>query len=192
MGFVNQFPYSDFHELNLDWVIKTMKETETNIKTLQEEFSKIVILTEEQIEAMISAAIAANNIQLYNYLTTMREQITAEYKSYCNNQIANLTIYVDNQDSYYNEQAQSYAENALTEAKTYTDDQVLTYTMMVNPITGVYEDVRLVVNDIVSYFHTADALTAGEYDALDLTASAYDAYELTAYDYDFNGKIRLV
>ena len=26
MGFINQFPYSDFHELNLDWIIKAIKE----------------------------------------------------------------------------------------------------------------------------------------------------------------------
>ena len=26
MGFINQFPYSDAHELNLDWIIKTVKE----------------------------------------------------------------------------------------------------------------------------------------------------------------------
>ena len=60
--------------------------------------------------------------------------------------------------------------------------------MMINPITGVYEDVRNVVNDIVSYFHTGDSLTAIEYDTLDLTAQDYDDYELSAYDYDFNGK----
>ena len=25
MGFVNQFPYSDFHEMNLDWIIAAVK-----------------------------------------------------------------------------------------------------------------------------------------------------------------------
>ena len=191
MGFINQFPYSDFHELNLDWLIKKTKETETNIKELQEEFSKIIVLTEDQINAMIQAAIAANNIDLYNRLTALKAQITEEYKAYCTNQINQLTIYVDNQDIYYNGLSQSYADHALVEANAYTDGKVLDYTMMVNPITGVYEDVRLVVEDIVNYFHTENALTAGEYDALELTADDYDAYELTAYDYDFNGKIRL-
>ena len=191
MGFVNQFPYSDFHELNLDWLIAKTKELMTHMDALQAEFDKIEVLTKEQIDAMIEAAIAANNIKLYNDLVTLKEQITTEYKAYCNNQIAQLTIYIDNQDIYYNGLSQSYADHALSEAKSYVDTQVLDYTMMVNPITGVYEDVRLVVDDIVSYFHTEDALTAAEYDALELTATAYDAYELTAYDYDFNGKIRL-
>lgn len=187
-GFIHQFPYSDWHELNLDWLIKETKNLRVTMTELQEEFAKIEILTEEQINDMIAAAIESNNTVLYAYLTELRDQITADYKSYCNNQIAQLTLYVDNQDTYYNGLAEGYAENAITQANAYTDGQVLNYTMMINPITGAYEDVRLVVNDIVSYFHTGDALTAAEYDALELTASAYDAYEINAYDYDFNGK----
>lgn len=191
MGFLNQFPYSDFHELNIDWLIEKTKEVSTHMDKLQAEFDQIVVLTEDQINSMINAAIANNNIQLYDRLIALKAEITNEYKTYCNNQINQLKIYVDNQDAYYFDQSKGYADNVLAESKSYTDTKVLNYTMMINPITGSYDDVRNVVDDIVSYFHTEDALTAGEYDALELTASAYDAYELTAYDYDFNGKIRL-
>ena len=188
MGFINQFPYSDFHELNLDWVIKRTKELEDTTKYLVEEFSKIHILTEEYIQSMIDAAIAANNVILAQRLTELKAEITTEYKGYVTSQINTLTTYIDNQDVYYNGLAQGYAASALSEAKDYVDAEVLNYTMMINPITGVYEDVRNVVDDIVTYFHMNDALTAAEYDALDLTASAYDAYDITAYDYDFSGK----
>lgn len=190
-NFINQFPYTDFHELNLDWLIKETKNLRTTMDWLTKEFAKIEILTEEQIEAMIQAAIASNNIEIYKYLTDLKAQITSEYQSYVTNQINQLTTYIDNQDVYYNGLAEGYASSALTNANAYTDAKVLNYTMMVNPITGEYQDVRIVINDIVTYFHTEDALTAGEYDALELTASAYDAYKLTAYDYDFNGKIKL-
>lgn len=186
--FINQFPYTDFHELNLDWLIKKTKELQTQMAAVQEILAEIEILTEDQINAMIQTAIASNNIQIYNDLQVMKANITSEYRSYVTQQITLLTTYIDNQDVYYDNKASTYAEDALHEAKEYTDEKVLTYTMMINPITGEYEDVRLVVDDIVSYFHTQDALTAGEYDALDLTASAYDAYDITAYDYDFSGK----
>ena len=188
MGFLNQFPYSDLHELNLDWLIKKTKELEDTTKYLVEEFSKIEILTESYIQAMINASIAANNEILAQQLIELKAQITTEYKGYVTAQINALTIYIDNQDVYYDGLAQGYAASALSEAKDYVDAEVLDYTMMINPITGVYEDVRNVVEDIVTYFHTNDALTAAEYDALDLTASAYDAYDITAYDYDFSGK----
>ena len=187
-NFINQFPYTDFHELNLDWLIKKTKEYGDQIAYLNEEFAKITVLTEDYIQSMIDTAIEANNLILAQQLIDLKAKITTEYKGYVTAQINALTVYIDNQDVHYDELAQDYANTALNEAKDYTDDAVIDYTMMINPITGVYEDVRNVVDDIVSYFHTGDALTAGEYDALDLTASAYDAYNISAYDYDFNGK----
>ena len=187
-NFTNQFPYTDFHELNLDWLIKKTKELETTTSYLVEEFAKIEILTEDYIQSMINSAIEANNLILAQKLIELKAEITTEYKGYVTAQINALTVYIDNQDVHYDQLAKGYADTALQEAEDYTDAAVLDYTMMINPITGVYEDVRNVVNDIVSYFHTSDALTAGEYDALDLTAGAYDAYDISAYDYDFSGK----
>ena len=190
-NFTNQFPYTDFHELNLDWVINKMKELENTTSYLVEEFSKIEVLTEDYIQSMIDRAIETNNLVIAQKLIELKAEITTEYKGYVTAQINALTTYIDNQDVHYDQLAQGYANTALADAKDYIDSEVLEYTMMINPITGVYEDARNVVNDIVSYFHTGDALTAGEYDALDLTAGAYDAYDITAYDYDFNGKTKL-
>lgn len=187
-NFINQFPYSDFHELNLDWLIGKTKELEETSKYLVEEFSKIEVLTEDYIQSMIDRAIETNNLVIAQQLIQLKNDIASEYKSYVIDQINALTVYVDNQDVHYDQLAQGYANTALSDAKDYADAKVLDYTMMINPITGEYEDVRNVVNDIVSYFHTADSLTAGEYDALDLTAGAYDAHDISAYDYDFNGK----
>lgn len=192
MGFINQFPYSDWHELNLDWIIKSTKVMASQVDYLSEEFSKIKILTEEYIQQMIDVAIRTNNIELYNKMNDLHTQITNEYQAYVQAQLSLMETYVNNQDVYYDNLAKNYADTALIQANNYTDEHVLDYTMMINPITGEYDDVRVVVNDIVSYFHTENALTAAEYDALDLTASAYEAYDLTAYDYDFNGKLRLV
>lgn len=203
MGFINQFPYSDFHELNLDWLIKITKENQNKVKYLEEEFSKIEVLTEDQINQMIDSAIALNNITVYQAINQVRNDlmaslnqldidITARYKAYTDAQIALQKIYIDNQDVFYLNQAKAYSDNVLNLAKAYTDSAVLDYTMMINPITGEYDDVRVVVDDIVKYFHTDGSLTAQEYDDLELTASAYDAYDLSAYDYDFNAKNLLV
>lgn len=183
-----EFPNTRNYDGDLGWVVKKLKETADLTAYLNEEFSKIVILTQQQIQGMIDASIAANNIYLTQQLEALKVQITNEYKTYCDNQINSLKIYVDNQDLYYDSLAQGYADTALANAKTYTDDQVLNYTLMINPITGEYEDVRNVVDDIITYFHSQDALTASEYDTLAMTADDYDLKELTAIDYDFNGK----
>lgn len=186
-----EFPNTRNYDGDLGWIIKNLTEVVEVTKYLQEEWSKIVVLTEDYIQGMIDASIAANNVKLEKQLKELKQQITTEYVGYITAQLNTLTVYIDNQDVYYNGLAQGYAAAAEHDAKAYTDDQVLTYTMMINPITGVYEDVRLVVDDIVSYFHTQDALTASEYDLLDMTAAYYDGKQLSAYDYDFNGKTLL-
>lgn len=188
MAFINEFPYSDFHEINLDWLIKKTKSLMTQMEQVQATLAQIEVLTEDQIKALINTAIAENNIPVYNRMLELYAQTTNEYKDYVAHQLANLKIYIDNQDVYYDGLAQSYADHTLVQSKQYTDDKILNYTMMINPITGQYEDVRNVVEDIVIYFHSENSLTAGEYDALDMTAADYDAKDLTAYDYDFNGK----
>ena len=186
-----EYPHTRNYDGDLGYLLKKMQEVSAITAYLQEEFAKIVVLTQEQIQAMIDAAIAANNLIIAQQLIDLKTQITTEYKGYVTAQINTLTVYIDNQDTYYNSLAQGYASTALAEAKAYTDSQVLSYTMMINPITGEYEDVRNVVDDIVSYFHTQDSLTAQEYDTLDLTAGYYDGKQLSAYDYDFNGKTLL-
>ena len=186
-----EFPHTRNYDGDLGYLLKKMEQISKDTNYLMEEFSKIVVLTQEQIQHMIDESIAQNNLILAHELNNLKAQITLEYQGYVTAQINALTTYIDNQDVYYNNLAEGYAEDAETAAKNYTDEQVLSYTMMINPITGVYEDVRNVVEDIVFYFHTGDSLTASEYDALDLTATYYDGKQITAYDYDFNGKTLL-
>lgn len=186
-----EFPHTRNYDGDLGYLLKKMEQVSKDTSYLMEEFAKIVVLTQAQIQTMIDNAIAANNLILARQLQELKEQITIEYKGYVTAQINALTVYIDNQDTYYNGLAEDYALAAENNSKAYTDSQVITYTKMINPITGVYEDVRNVVDDIVSYFHTGDSLTASEYDTLDLTADYYDNKQISAYDYDFNGKTLL-
>lgn len=183
-----EFPHTRTYEGDLGYIIKKLNEISKDTDYLMEEFAKIVVLTEQQIQKMIDDSIAANNVILAQQLQELHDQLTIEYKGYVTAQVNALTVYIDNQDTYYDGLAQGYANTALTESKAYTDSQVLNYNMMINPITGEYEDVRNVVEDIITYFHSNDSLTAIEYDTLAMTASDYDLKDLTAYDYDFNGK----
>lgn len=201
--FLNEYPYANYHNLNLDWIIKITKAVEAETARLSEEFAQIEIMSKDYIETMIDTAIASNNIDIYRRINDLKTEmnasmeqcktdITNAYTAYVNQQINLLKIYVDSQDASFDTLARSYADTALTMANQYTDEHILDYNRMINPITGEYEDVREVVDDIIKYFHSDNTLTAAEYDALNLTAEGYDAYDLTAYDYDFNGKTLLV
>lgn len=58
---------------------------------------------------------------------------------------------------------------------------------VLNPMSGQMEPVTYVIDQLYDLFRT-DALTAGEYDALDMTAQYYDGKQLTALAYDTLGK----
>ena len=94
-NFINQFPYSDFHELNLDWLLAKTKQLQADMTAMQEEMAQIEILTEAQIRAMITAAIQANNITVYAEMTALEARVTSAYQTYTNNQIGILKNYVD-------------------------------------------------------------------------------------------------
>ena len=105
-NFINQFPYTDFHELNLDWILNKMKELENTTSYLVEEFSKIEVLTEDYIQSMIDRAIETNNLEIARQLIELKSEITTEYKGYVTAQINALTTYIDNQDVHYDQLAQ--------------------------------------------------------------------------------------
>ena len=202
MAFYDKYPYTDFHELNLDWVIKTTSDMRKDVDYLLEEFAKIKVLTREEIQAMIDASCAVVikysddqdallKADLEGQLTEQYTKVTNEYKAYTTKVIADFKVYVDAQDVIMLNAAKDYTDDAKRDVIAYIDDKVITVTQMFNPMRGYLDDVRNVVDDIIDNYLKVNAISAGEYDALSLTAAAYDAYNITAYNYDFNGKTLL-
>lgn len=58
---------------------------------------------------------------------------------------------------------------------------------VVNPITGEYENIQNVLDDIVDALLSGFGLTAKEYDDLELTALQYDKLVITAIQYSVRG-----
>ena len=72
-AFNHEYPYTDFHELNLDWVIKTIKELNVNLETMEE---RILAITRE-------------------FTTELVDERMAEYKAEVDAEIAELNRIVD-------------------------------------------------------------------------------------------------
>lgn len=73
-AFNHEYPYTDFHELNLDWVIKTIKELNVNLETMEE---RILAVTRE-------------------FTTELVDEKMAEYMAEVDAEIAELNRIVDN------------------------------------------------------------------------------------------------
>lgn len=199
INFRDKYPYTDFHELNLDWVINTVSTNTTRIDTLETEFEQIEILSEEEIDAKIQTASDACNAYTDAQIENVHTEITNEYteyvdseisdlKSYSDAQDAQLKLYVDNQDSEMLATAEAYTDTREEATRQYIDDKIINVTYMFNPFRGYQTDVRVVVNDIIDDYLRVNAISAGDYDALNLSAGDYDALNINAYNYDFDGK----
>lgn len=58
-GFINEYPYTDFHELNLDWILKIVKANKDNIEELYRIFNEWAD-SADRIKELYQAIISGN------------------------------------------------------------------------------------------------------------------------------------
>lgn len=171
-----QFPYSNFHDLNLDWILSKVKEWAVQWEELKAVY--------EQFDHDLS--------DIYTEINTL--------KGYINNINSNIDI-INNQLELVDMRITDLqaALNAYIDSSTLLiqdlQDRVATieeYAVyeMFSPFTGELVPIPEIITQL-SYFHLQDALTAAEYDALEMTAAAYDAKDLTAIQYDSSARTLL-
>lgn len=194
MGLYENFPYTNFHDLNQDWILKEIKSVDSKIEEVNAALAKLDEYTQAfnelsnmyynleadflSFRSDVNAQIASGINQLNTKFTELSAGLNAQYATFTagvNNTITALQTEVSGLDSQ------------LQQVITSLQDTIILF----NPLTGEENTLQQIIYYLAS-LHTVDALTATEYDALDLTASAYDAYDLTAYQYDNEGKTYLV
>lgn len=175
MPLFNNFPYTNFHELNLDWVIRKVKELEP----LQESVNEIA----GKYNSMYNKV-----VQLSAQFDSFASDIQAQFAEYAEETSAELTqrmnMIVDLLNVF-----RSMIAQRVSDVETRMDNverTVVNAAYIDSPFTGEYVPIQQVIYQLAS-LHTTGALTAAEYDAADLSASAYDALQITAYEYDWNG-----
>ena len=188
MAFYDKFPYTNFQELNLDWILSKVKEIQTDIDEInawKETFSA-------QINSQISDLINQVNTE-FNQLKT---DIAKEFTDYRNETDAKFEAQREETDKQF-----ASLTDAVNARLTAFDGRIAdiesklsdiennlpTLVHVTNPFTGMSDSIQNVINALADT-QRSNALTASAYDALKLTASAYDAKNVTASDYDFHGQ----
>lgn len=89
----------------------------------------------------------------------------------------------------YKENIDQYVDMKTEELKQYIIDNVthLERLNVINPMTGIFEDINKVLNDIYNSIQLAFGITAREYDKMQIAAHAYDTMAIMANDYDTHG-----
>ena len=173
---MNKYPYTNFQEYNLDWII-------LQVKTLLEYFEKI---GEYATEEYVDNAISELNTTLRALINLKLDKVdfdtfVVEVQTSLNSIVNDINVL--ERSTAENTQAIIDTYNTL---KQYIDDQLIEL-QVINPLTGNIQPIQLVLNYMADLLR-ADSLTAQEYDSAELTATAYDNLELTAYVYDNYGK----
>lgn len=188
MAFYDKFPYTNFHELNLDWILTKVREIQTDIDEInawKETFSA-------QINSQISDLINQVNTE-FNQLKT---DIAKEFTDYRNETDAKFEAQREETDKQF-----ASLTDAVNARLTAFDGRIAdiesklsdiennlpTLVHVTNPFTGMSDSIQNVINALADT-QRSDALTASAYDALELTASAYDAKKVTAFNYDYHGR----
>lgn len=194
MPLFEQFPYTNFHDLNLDQIAKKIEELESLKQAIAEVNALAIALREEMntVEGRIDAIEA-----LYATFVQTITQRFNELDRSLRDDIAALEQDLQRQLADYEEQTDLRMDGF--EASLFTLDARLMHVLnnlpseiqIVSPYTGELTSLDVLIYQLANGGRS-DSITAGAYDALALTASAYEAYNITAYQYDWDAATILV
>lgn len=215
MGIWEKVPYTNFHDLNLDWIITTMKEIKSDIDLLNEwkasrdqrdaeidaqledlntRFTALETLYNTFVDE-VNARFTELETEITDQVDALEVRITARADALEADVYARLTalqtaLEAEMRDFKADVQSLLSVYNtrimAVEEGLENIIDQLPEMFTIVDPYTGQENSIVNVIYEIVNKTKVS-AITASAYDTAALTAAEYDALNLTAYTYDFNG-----
>lgn len=203
MGLFENFPYTNFHELNLDWIINTMKALDEKVDSIEDRiYNKSKAYTDEQIAILRNEfnsledefiAFKADVNKMFAAYTAKQDKAFADYKALVNAQIDLLEQEIRD--------AKAELQTLLAQANAYTDasmqmlllqipsiisEQIKT-ALVRNLLTGQYVTIQAMF-DYLCMFHAPDALTCGEMFAKNNTCAQILAYNKTCQEFTTSAK----
>lgn len=203
MGLFENFPYTNFHELNLDWIVKTMKALDEKVDSIEDRiYNKSKAYTDEQIAILRTefnyledefVAFKAEVNKMFAAYTAKQDKAFSDYKALVDAQIALLEQ--DIRD------AKAELQTLLAQANAYTDASMQMLVLQIPPIineqiktasvrnllTGQYVTIQAMF-DYLCLFHAPDALTCGDMLAKNNTCTQIIAYNKTCQEFTTSAK----
>ena len=203
MGLFENFPYTNFHELNLDWVIKTMKALDEKVDSIEDRiYNKSKAYTDEQISILRNEfnsledefiVFKADVNKMFADYTARQDKAFTDYKALVDAQIDLLEQEIRD--------AKAELKTLLAQANSYTDasmqmlllqippiisDQIRT-SLVYNLLTGKYVTIQAMF-DYLCMFHAPDSLTCGDMFTKNNTCAQISLYNKTCMEFTTSAK----
>ena len=193
--FQNKYPYTDFHELNLDWMLEKLTETQQRIDNLKEEILEAAkAYADQEIDAKIAAYQATVNAQIARLdqdmlsLETQTQNFINTVNATMALQDAKFAIYDDRIDNMI-VLANQYTDTAIAQNNDYIIEETTRAfgaIKVLNQFTGLYVTIQEMFN-YLGNFHLTDAITVTTLVQRQKTVSDIVALQATLTDIVVNG-----
>ena len=192
MAFFNKYPYTDFHELNADFLLERIKNIEDQIAGIKESIEgEIFEWVQEQL-----APYQTQLDELIREVESLQEETEETLQAY-DTRITNFVNQVNNELALIRADLidSIQAVNQLTDIKIENNNITLLNQisenvgdlfMVMNPFTGTMVTIQSMV-DYLSAFHITDAIDYDTMASRGLTYNQFNALNITYTDLTLHG-----
>lgn len=212
MGLFEQFPYTNFHDLNLDWIIKALKDLDEKVDTIEERITEAAKL---YVDARIKEFVDGPMQDMQNQINALDKEMDS-FQASVNKQFADYTAATDKKltdfQNLVNAQivllradiakAQAEFQTLIDGANSYTDQQIAIAMSKIpelvqkqvldvhvwNMLTGEYVPIQDMFNYLCT-LHVDNGSTNDEVTAKNNTFAQMAAYNSTFYQMTMNSKL---
>lgn len=192
MSFYNKYPYTDFHELNADFLLQRVKSIEEQIAGIKEEIEGEIFEWvqeqlapyQEQLDALIKEVedlseeteetLAAYDQRITDFVNTVNGALQQMRQD-----LANSIQAVNDLTDLKIEQNNTYLLNEISE-------NVGSLFQVLNPFTGLMTSIQDMV-DYLSAFHIVDGIDYAEMNTRALSYNVWNGLAMTYTDLTLHG-----
>ena len=190
--FDNKYPYSDFHELNLDWILETVSNLEKRVDSLKNEFLEQANKYTDEKFAEFKSDLAELEQEL-NIVVGELEKQYSEFTRVINARIQFIQNDIDNLNQKIDAEiigANEYTNQAISQNNDYLIEKLsetLGSLLVINFFTGEKITIQEMF-DTLAKLHIQDPLTYTEYAEKNITNENLSLLNISYTDLVLRGK----